>query len=323
MTIDRNQIKEMLDIPYEIFEKEVFPKAQKAAESAGKDFVTPVAMLGYSNICKNTCLYCGMSALCKIKRYRMKPEDVIESVRSAENQGFKRIFLISGEDMGYGFENILKITREIKKHDVHLSLACGEFSAEEYSELKAAGVDEYVLKFEMSSPETFNRLNPSTNFKKRMTAAENIKKSGMKLASANIVDFPGQTREELVDDILLMQSLGISWAPIVPYMPALQTPLSKLGGRGDWHLNLKVISILRILMPEIDITAQQPGDDLKNGFADEEGNTLALKAGGNLLFADMLPAAVSENFSVIDNRMVLRIGQMEKVAKNAGKKIIF
>lgn len=323
MKIDKLQIKELLEMPYDNFIREITPKAKHILIENGKNFVTPVAMMGFSNICKNRCQYCGMSAECKIERYRLGPEEVINSAKTAIDQGFKRIFLISGEDLGYGFENLLKIITEIKKTDVHLSLACGEFSYEQYKEIKNAGADEYVLKFEMSSPDTFNRLNPSTNFKKRMKCIEDIKKCNMKLASGNIVDFPGQTREELIEDIVLMKELDISWAPIVPYMPAANTPLAQLGGRGDYFLNLKVISILRLMMPNIDITAQQPGEDLKNGFADEKGNLLALNAGANLLFTDILPDKYSKNFSVIDNRIVLRLNQIKKIANSAEMKVKF
>lgn len=323
MELNRTLIKEMLELPFSIFEKEIFPKAKHAAKEGGKNKITPVAMMGFSNICKNRCLYCGMNAECKIERYRLSPDEVINLAKKATAQGFRRIFLISGEDSGYGFENLLKIISEIKTTGAHLSLACGEFSAEQYNEIKAAGADEYVLKFEMSSPETFNRLNPSTDFKKRMKAIENIKKSGMKLASADIVNFPGQSIEELTEDIILTNELGISWAPVVPYMPASGTPLSKLGGRGDYFLNLKVISILRLLMPHIDITAQQPGENLKNGFADKEGNKLALNAGANLLFTDIAPEKFAKNFSVIDNRIVLRLRQIEEIASEVGMEIKF
>ena len=56
-----------------------------------------------------------------------------------------------------------------------------------YRDLADTGVDEYVLKFEMSDPVSFNRLNPSADFDKRMKAIESIRELGMKLASGNIV----------------------------------------------------------------------------------------------------------------------------------------
>jgi biotin synthase len=68
----------------------------------------------------------------------------------------------------------------------------------------------------MSQEDVFNRMKPSTDYKKRMRGIEWIKESGMRLASGNIVDYPGQTDEQIAEDILLMKQLEISWAPVIP-----------------------------------------------------------------------------------------------------------
>lgn len=318
----KQEILELLEIPYEEFAQTVIPEAKRLyTEQRGNELVSN-AMLGFSNVCKNRCLYCGMRAGSSVERYRIAADDVIAAARAAKEMGFRRMFVISGEDPNYGYENILKIIREVKALGLHLSLACGEYSPEQYAEFAALGADEYVLKFEMSDPETFDRLNPSTDFQHRMRSIEAVKKSGMKLASGNIVDYPGHTLSQLADDILLMRALGISWAPVIPYMPAKGTPLSAEGGRGDIFLNLREIAILRIMMPRIDITAQQPGRDLAKGLADDEGNLLALNAGANMLFADFLPDALVGNFSVIDNRVTLGLGHIRHMAELSGMQLI-
>lgn len=89
MELNRTLIKEMLELPFSIFEKEIFPKAKHAAKEGGKNKITPVAMMGFSNICKNRCLYCGMNAECKIERYRLSPDEVI-------NLAKKRPLKVSG-----------------------------------------------------------------------------------------------------------------------------------------------------------------------------------------------------------------------------------
>lgn len=318
----KQELLELLSMPYAEFADDIFPKARKVYQESRNNQLVSTAMLGFSNICKNQCLYCGMRAGCKVERYRIAPEDVIASARTAKELGMRRLFLISGEDPKYGYENILAMIRGIKELGLHLSLACGEFFPEQYQEFADLGVDEYVIKFEMSHRDTFNRLNPSTDFDKRIQAIEAVKKSGMKLASGNIVDFPGQGLEQLADDILLMKELDISWAPIIPYLPAKDTPLAAEGGRGDIFLNLREIALLRLMMPGIDITAQQPGRDLRKGLADEEGNLLALQAGANMLFADMLPDALVRNFSVIDNRAVLRLDHIRRMAEISGMTLV-
>lgn len=320
----KQEIMEVLNMTQEQFEGEILPEAGRTADVHKEGSLQVRAMLGYDNICRNQCLYCGMRAANNtIQRYRLPAEDVIASAKMAKDRGFHHIFLISGEDPRYGFDNLLKIVEAIHKMGMHQSLACGEFEPEQYRELQAAGADEYVMKFEMSREETFNRLNPSTNFKKRMAAIEAVKASGMKLASGNIVDFPGQDREELAEDILLMKELEISWAPVIPYMPAANTPLKEEGGFGSLLTNLKEIALLRLMMPDVDITAQQPGEDKKKGLADPEGNRNAVRAGANILFCDLLPDALARNFRVIDNRNVSGMEHLYQVAELTGKKLVF
>lgn len=316
----KQEILNILNMPEEDFRTEIMPLAYETYQKAnGKLLATP--MLGYSNICKNQCLYCGMRAGNKIPRYRFTPEQIIETVRMARKNGYSRIFLISGEDPKFGFENLLQVVSEIGNMGMYISLACGEYSQSQYKELYAAGAREYVMKFEMSQEDVFNRLNPSTSFQQRMAAIEAVKSCGFRLGSGNIVGYPGHTNEMIAEDILLMKDLDISWAPIIPYMPAAGTPLAQEGGFGDLVTNLKEIAILRLMMPEIKITAQQPGKNLKNGLADPEGNLDAIHAGANVLFCDLLPEAQAEAFRVVDNRNVTGSGHIHNIAALSGLEI--
>ena len=284
-----------------------------------------MAMLGYSNICKNQCLYCGMRASNHLpKRYRFTADEILGLVRQSYDAGMRRLFLISGEDPKYPFEDLLKVIEQAKAMGFsRISLGAGEFSLEQYKELKAAGLAEYVMKFEMSHKDTFERMNPSTTFEKRNQGLEWIKAAGLDLGSGNIVDYPGQTLDELADDILLIKELDISWAPNIPYMPAAGTPLSvdengKPNRPGSIDVLHREISLIRLLLPNADITAQQPGKDLSKGLSHPEGNKMAIETGANVLFVDMLPAAMAGAFNVIDNRMVKGLDYAKSIAEFAG-----
>ena len=179
----------------------------------------------------------------------------------------------------------------------------------------------------MSHKDTFERMNPSTTFEKRNQGLEWIKAAGLDLGSGNIVDYPGQTLDELADDILLMKELDISWAPNIPYMPAAGTPLSvdengKPNRPGSIDVLHREISLIRLLLPSADITAQQPGKDLSKGLSHPEGNKMAIEAGANVLFVDMLPAAMAGAFNVIDNRMVKGLDYAKEIAEYAGVKLL-
>lgn len=318
MTIQtKEDILNVLTMPEETFWNEVAPAAVQTARAQFGDALMVTAMLAYSNICKNQCLYCGMRAGNQIPRYRIPPAEILELSQRARSDGLRRMFLIAGEDKNYGFDNLLTLVSGLKKQGFALSLAAGELEKSQYQELHDAGVEEYVLKFEMSDPDSFNRLNPSTDFHKRMERAHWIKETGMKLGSGNIVDWPGQTQEELVQDILLMKELDISWAPNIPFLPAMGTPLAA-EKRGDFLLNFKEIAILRLMMPHIKITAQQPGYDGKGGLSNTQGNLDAVACGANLLFCDLLPDAKANDFRPVDGRNVSGLKHCQDVAALTG-----
>ena len=326
MTINqRAEVLEVLNMPMEEFLTQVAPAAKEVHRTHRENKLTVTSMMGYTNFCKNQCLYCGLRAANRlVPRYRLEPETVLEAVHKAHETGFKRLFLISGEDPKYGFDKPLQIVRGAKEAGMEwISLACGEYDRDSYQALKEAGADEYVLKFEMSDPDTFNRLNPSTDFKKRMEAIHCIKELGFALASGNIVDFPGHSLEQMADDIMLMKELDVSWAPIVPYMPAKGTPLASEGGPGRQELILKEISLVRLMLPNAYITGGQPGKNPADGFASEDGNLAALAAGADLLFADLLPAAKAQDFRVVDHRALFGVDHIQELAKKAGMTFTF
>jgi len=320
----KQDILDVLAMPQDEFERTVMAEAKKIHQSANRDELVATAMLGFDNICKNQCLYCGMRAGNKnVDRYRLDPDQVIGAADAAFALGFRRIFLIAGEDPRYGFDRILSIVEALHAKRFFISLALGALAKSQYDELKSAGADEYVLKFEMSQRDVFNRLKPQTSFDERMASIGWIKESGLLLGSGSIVDYPGQTADELAEDVLLTRDLGIHWAPVIPYMPAKGTPLALEGGPGKTDRNLKVISLLRIMMPHVRITAQQPGKDVSKGLADPKGNLDALNAGADMLFADMLPDALSRNFSVVDNRITRGLEHISNMADQAGMRLVF
>lgn len=317
----KQEILDALAMPWPAFQA-AFAAPARAAWRARGNVMQGVAMIGFSNICRNQCLYCGMRAgNTALPRYRLTASQVRELAQGARQQGFGRLFLISGEDPRHNFAPLLEMVAAAAGMGFRVTLACGEYEPAQYQELKAVGAAEYVVKFEMSNPASFNRLNPSTSFAARMAAIEAVQRSGMLLASGNIIDWPGQTLDELAEDILLTARLQVSWAPVVPYLPAANTPLAQEGGRGSVELALREIALLRLMLPQADITGGQPGEDMRNGFSDRQGNLNALAAGANVLFADLLPAPLADDFRVTDHRAVQGLAHLQEMAALSGMQL--
>ena len=66
-------------------------------------------------------------------------------------------------------------------------------------------------------------------------------------------------------------------------------------------------------MSRIDITAQIAGPDISQGRGSFEGNAAALRAGANLLFVNLLPAAQSGDFLVVDRQITDNLSYITKV----------
>ena len=67
----KQDIVDVLQMPYDRYLDIVAPYAKRIHEENNQNALTATAMLGYDNICKNRCLYCGMRAgSTNIKRYQ-------------------------------------------------------------------------------------------------------------------------------------------------------------------------------------------------------------------------------------------------------------
>ena len=99
----KQEILEVLTMPEETFWSQVAPAAREVCQKQFGTSLLVTAMLAYTNICKNQCLYCGMRAGNKIPRYRMSPEEILPLAQRAREDGLGRMFLLAGEDQNYGF----------------------------------------------------------------------------------------------------------------------------------------------------------------------------------------------------------------------------
>ncbi len=71
----KQDILEILNMPEEAFLRDVLPEVGRVREAQFGRRVLLSAMIGYTNVCKNQCLYCGMRAgNSDLKRFRVAQE---------------------------------------------------------------------------------------------------------------------------------------------------------------------------------------------------------------------------------------------------------
>ena len=289
----------------------LFNEANSRRQECLKEFICIHGIIEFSNYCKNDCVYCGLrKENGELKRYRMKPEEIMKVAEKAvKDKGYKLLVLQSGEDYFYTDEMLAEIIREIKeKCHVFVFISIGERDYECYKKLKEAGASGVLFRFETSNPELFKKFHPEgKDWESRFEHLKFMKELGYFIATGSLIGLPGQTIEDLADDIFTIKK----WANMVsmgPFIPAKNTPLADEPA-GDPEMNLKMIAVLRLLMPYARIPVVTAFETLTNG---EEGRRRALFSGANSLMFNLTPAKYRPHYKIYGNKFFQKENFWEK-----------
>lgn len=183
-------------------------------------------LIEFSNICSRDCDYCGLRRdNRRIRRYRMTPQQIIDVSVDVTGKGLNTIVLQSGEDPWYTAERMVEIIRGIKSRaDCAITLCAGERSYADYLAMKEAGADRYLLRHETSNPDLYHRLHPDMRFEDRVRCLRDLKAIGFQVGAGSMVGLPGQTIEDLADDVLFVRDLEADMVGIGPFIPHPNTP---------------------------------------------------------------------------------------------------
>lgn len=280
MRLEKAEITRMLSADYDA--AELYRQADKVRRENVGDEVHLRGLIEFSNICRNNCLYCGIrkgNAL--LKRYRMSPEELVETARKAAALGFKTIVMQSGEDMFFDTKTMCGILEKIKKFDVAITLSIGERSYEEYKSFREAGADRYLMRIETTDKNLYHRLDPQMSWQHRYDCLMMIKELGYELGSGIMVGLPEQSLSSIAEDLLFLQNIGVDMAGIGPFIPHPQTPLAQAKG-GSLELALRTMAVMRLLMPDINIPATTAMESLH-----PKGRIMALQAGANVVMPNV------------------------------------
>lgn len=254
-------------------------------------------ILEFSNYCRNDCHYCGIRKSSKIKRYRMATDEIIAAAEHAVKElGFKAIVLQSGEDEWYDDEKLATVVREIRAMGVLVFISIGVRSKETYKRLYDAGARAVLLRFETSNKTTFAQLRPGANFDERLELIKYAKKLGYIIATGFIVGLPGESDEDIINNILLTKSLGADMYSFGPLIPAEGTPLEKAPRTTKERL-LKTIALARFTDPEAKILVTTAFETL-----DINARREGLLAGANSLMLNITPMQYRKLYHIYPGR---------------------
>ncbi len=259
-------------------------------------------LIEFSNVCGKDCLYCGIRKGNKnLTRYNLSDDEILAAAKFAFDNNYGSIALQSGEIESPAFtKRVIKLLNNIKELSggkLGITLSVGEQKPEVYKAWFDAGAHRYLLRVESTNRELYGKIHPDNkkhDFQRRLDCLKSLQDIGYQTGTGVMIGLPFQTLEDLAGDLLFMQKFDIDMCGMGPYIEHADTPmiayadkLLPLNERFD--LTLKMISILRIMMKDINIVAATALQAI-----DPVGREKAVKIGANILMPNITPGKYRE-----------------------------
>ncbi len=321
---DIDDIAYLLDLQDESETSMLFDYADRVRQNFVGDEILLRAIVEFSNICRNTCFYCGLNKNnTTLQRYRLSREEIIAAVQDIVSTGIKTLVLQSGEDDGINDVWLKKIIEDIKTDfDVAVTLSVGEHSFDEYNIWRKAGADRFLLKIETSDKQLYESLHTGMSFENRLRCLRNLKMLGYQTGSGNIVGLKGQTIRHLAEDILFFKREDFDMIGIGPFIPHKSTPLRD-EATGNLNLTLKTIAVTRIVTKN----AHLPASTAVGSIGQGDARIMALKCGANVIMPNFTPQPYRKLYEIypgkrcVDEQPAECVGCINMMAKTINRTI--
>ena len=268
-------------------------------------------LIEISNHCRRHCHYCGLAAGQQhLFRYRMADEEILAAARQAHNFGYGTVVLQAGEDTELDQQRVAELLRRIKgETGLAITLSLGERSDAEMALWREAGADRYLLRFETSNRQLYRRIHPDcgADISDRVALLRRLKDLGYAIGSGFMLGIPGQSRADVVGDLLTLHELDCDMIGIGPYLPHPATPLGKLAERqrvvadqcpSDLTTVATAVALARLLCPWANIPATTAVATVDPAHGRED----MLCRGANVVMPNCTPLAYRELYQIYPNK---------------------
>ena len=285
-------------------------QAREVRNSSAGNKIYFRGLVEFSNICIKDCFYCGIrKSNAFVIRYNVPEDEILNACRFALENGFGSVVLQSGELSSPEFirrvDDLLQKIKKLSCGELGVTLSCGEQSRETYRRWFESGAHRYLLRIEASNRELYYKIHPDTklhSFERRLEALQNLRETGYQVGTGVMIGLPFQTLEDLADDLLFFKQLDIDMCGMGPYVEHENTPLYRYhhffkSPAERFTLALKMIAVLRLLMPDINIASATALEAI-----DPEGRRKALDAGANVVMPNLTPIQYKEEYLLYRNK---------------------
>lgn len=272
---------------------------ERRAECFPHGRVEARSVIEISNICGQRCRFCGMNLRSKRERYTIDHEELMGIVRNIYSKGRRVLLLQSGENGSRKYVDFIsRCLEDIKKEyrDIEVILCLGNLSLKQYRQLREAGADRYILKFETSNPELYEKMKPGDSLQARIECLNHIIELGYAAGSGNIIGLPGQTLADIANDLFFISRFDLSMISCSVFIPGEDSNW-RAEPRGDIDIALNFMALMRMTYPQMLIPSTSSLEKASAG-----GQFLGLAAGANAVTVhDGTPAELKKKFPIYSN----------------------
>ncbi len=307
--LSREDLKAVLNIRDADDLTAVFDKAYEVKQKFVGNKAFYRGIIEFSNICNKDCYYCGIRrSNDNIDRYLMKEEEILEGAKWAYKNNYGSVVLQSGERDDSFFINfityVLQKIKELSDGRLGITISLGEQSREVYKQWFDAGAHRYLLRIETSNPELYRQLHPEDHdFERRKHCLDVLKDIGYQVGTGVMIGLPGQTKDDLVDDLIFFKDNDIDMIGMGPYIVHKDTPTAasiedfEAVKREQYLLGLKMISAARLLLKDVNIASTTALQTL-NPY----GREMGLKAGANIIMPNITDKKYRSSYQLYDDK---------------------
>jgi biotin synthase len=294
-------------------------------------------LIEFSNHCVRQCTYCGIRRdNTTLGRYRMSADEILACAQQAVELGYGTVVLQSGEDYGATAAWVADVVRRIKAETpLAVTLSLGERRDKELLRWRQAGADRYLLRFETSNDVLYERIHPSLPGRRsdRIGMLRRLRELGYEVGSGVMVGIPGQSWDDLAQDISGFGSLDLDMIGVGPYIPHPMTPLAGAPTTlaadrqvpNDELTTLKAVALARLVCPDANI----PSTTALATIDRVRGRELGLSRGANIVMPNLTPPEYRRRYEIYPGKACIEetatvchqcvSGRIESIGRTVGR----
>lgn len=297
--------------------QQLFDKADQIRSAYVGADVYIRGLLEISNHCIRNCLYCGLRrGNSRLERYRLSQDEILAVAKYAWMEGLRTLVIQSGDGV-YTRAEVCGWITAIKERfpDLAITLSLGERPMDDYVAFRDAGADRYLLKHETINSDLYAQLHPGQSLSHRLRILEHLRGLGYQVGTGFIVGLPGQTIDDLVEEIIFLQDFQPDMVGLGPFMPQHDTPLGKQKA-GGLDITLRCIALARCATRD----ALIPATTALISLSPANGLEAGLQAGANVVMVNATPAEWREQYAIYDSRARFTLNQIQERIGKIGRR---